>query len=574
MTSLKSTAWSGLVDVVRRHPFLCAVLLCVGVEVFTLGDEKYITPQSIMAASLMTALIAYVLIRPYLKKFRVPAAFCCGAISFAWGVLFSRSEKKGGLFAALVLACTIAALAIMYLKHRLSPENVTALIIFAGFGLYIAYIMYTLSVIRQTDVNYWSSDSGHAGYIKYLFNHHFALTDYDPRETWQFYHTPFFYYISAGLIYLVTSFGVEFETAAEVSQIVTLFSAMSIVITSHRLFRLFDLRGYALTAAMAVISLSNTILILSGSISNDITAAALELGAFYCAVKWYKDRKMLSIIESALCMGLGLMTKLSAWMAAPAIAMIFIVSFIILIAEEKPVKKCLVQFGAFLGISVPLGMWFPVYNLIRWGVPLGYIPEGGEDYYVGEWSVLQRLFTVSRESVSTPFLLQKNYLYEYNPIVVLMKSSADLQRLAAFNMLAPLLSITIIVSGIIVVISTATMVVSVITKTGSALRKKGGKKSAAGADKASAITEFAAVLLWLVTMVSYVVFCIKYPYTCTENVRYVIPVITLCALWFGRAAGSVFKNNMITRLKNYFCEFIAALYGFVFMLTFVFMGFD
>lgn len=572
MNTLAKKRLDPVLDAVRKHPYAIAALICIFVEVFTLADQKYIAPQSIMTAAFLCGLSAYFLIVGHTGKHRVLTAVGCAVISLGGGIAFSLTEIKGGLVAAVVLLCTVIGFAYIYMKKQMTPSNVTALILFAGFGMYIAYVLYTWSVVRQTDVGYWTSDSGHAGYIKYIYEHWFALPDFDPRDKWQFYHTPFFYYICAALIRIVSLFGAEFEAAAEVSQIVTLFSAMSIVITSYRLFRLFGLKDWGLTVAAAVITLSNTMIIMSGSISNDITAAALQLGAFYCAVRWYGTRRMSDIIKSALCIGFGLMTKLSAWMAAPPIAFIFIAALVGLVKMKKPLGACIAQFSAFLGVSVPLGMWFPVYNNIRWGVPFGYIPEGGESMYIGEHDVWTRLFTVTKESLSTPFLLVKYYTYEYNPIVMLLKSSADLQRFANYTIMAPLMTVTIILTAVIAAASVVCMALSLVMK-----RK--ADKTAKTKDRVRffddiRIFDIAAVILWLVTIVSYVVFCIKYPYTCTECVRYVIPAVTLTALYFGRAAGADFKNAVIVRIKGYIAGGICSLYGIVFMVTFLLLAFD
>lgn len=559
MKKLDVRPWTAIADAVRSHPYICAAILCLLVEVFTFGDQSYISPQSVMILAVVSGVGAYMLLGGRIKNNMQPMAFSgCIIAAAALGAVFSMAEKKGAVVSALTAGCALVILGWLYLKKRLIPQNITRLVIFTAFGLYISYILYTITYLRQTDVNYWNSSSGHAAYIKYLFEHWFALPDFDPRTVWQFYHTPLFYYICAVLIRIQTFYGIEFEQAAEVSQVVTLYSAMSIVITSYKLFRLFGLKGKGLTAAVTVASLSNTIIILSGSISNDVTAAAFEWGAVYCAAKWYKSLRMKDILGCAVLMGLGMMTKLSGWMAAPAIAFLFVLVFIRSIKQRKNTGKYIGQYAAFLGVCAPLGLWFPFYNLIRWGVPLGYIPEGGENMYVGHKSIIERLFTASPVELSTPFLLQENFAYAYNPIVQLMKSSCDLQRFGAYKILSPLLTTTIITGSIIAFAAVIIMIVSLFNK----------KK------KHPAALDVFLFIFWLTTFGSYMVFCIKYPFTCTENVRYVVPMIPFGALYFGRGADYNFRKPALTRLTGLLSGCAAGVYGIAAVITFVLLGFD
>lgn len=559
MNGSASKHFSQTYDVMRTHPYISAAILCLLVEAFTFGDQSYITPQSLMILSAAAGVGAFMLLYRELRPaLLVPAFAVCIAASAALGIAFSAVQRKGGVFCALTAGCALVALGCLYLKKKLIPQNITRLVILTAFGVYVSYVLYTIYFMRQTDVSYWSSPGGHAPYMKYLYDHWFALPDFDPRTVWQFYHTPLYYYICAVLVRIQTFFGVEFEQAAEVSQIVTLYSAMTIVITSYKLFRLFGLKGRGLTAAVTVVALSNTIIMLSASISNDITAAAFELGAILCAVKWYKTLKTSDILKCAVLMGCGMMSKLSGWLAAPAIAFLFILVFIRNIRERKNVALRIGQYGAFLGVCAPLALWFPIYNLIRWGVPLGYIPEGGENMFVGERTVAERLFTVSPVELSTPFLYPENYLHAYNPIVQLMKSSCDLQRLGPYQTLAPLLSATVIISSIIALAAVITMIASLF------IRKK----------QTPPALDICMFIFWLFTFGSYIIFCLKYPYTCTENVRYVVPMIPIGALYFGRLSSFRSGKPAVDKIAGSVCAGTAAVYGVISVITFVLLGFD
>ena len=69
------------------------------------------------------------------------------------------------------------------------------------------------------------------------------------------------------------------------------------------------------------------------------------------ALRWYEEPKLRRILPIAFSIGLGMMAKLSAWMTAPAVALLFL---IVLIRDRKSWKSFLAQFVLFGLICIPL----------------------------------------------------------------------------------------------------------------------------------------------------------------------------------------------------------------------------
>lgn len=545
---------SGLKNSILEHPYLFAALFCIVYEIFTFGDQLYIGAVCIM----LTMLVLGGALVFMLKKsgIKINTAMSAGIIIafMAVGAMISGSSRKGPAVCLAVIMASLSVMLALYRKRQLTADRMTAIVIFLSFGICAAYVLYTYSTFRQTDVGGWDAPVGHAGYVKYFFDHSFSLPDFDPRERSQFYHTPLYYLSSAFLAKLVSFFGVETVQAFEISQVLSLFCSYCIVITSCRIFRLFGLKDWSMTTAAAVVSMCNALVMMAGSVSNDTMAAALEVGALYCAMKWSDSRKLLDIIKTALCLGFGIMAKLSAWMAAPAIAFLFIFAFFKTLRKKQETFRTLGQFVLFLLVSVPLAIWHPVYNLLRFGIPLGYIPEGVYD--VADRPVFERLFTIGPKAFTSPVVNPLTFNDEYNPFFTLFKSTLDLQRLSKYDSLMTVLSFSLICSVILGLAAFVVMIGSILIKHKTLPVQK----------------NIAIVIFYFTMMISFIVFCLKYPFIVTENVRYIYPVIMIGALYCGVLAGHKFKSEKTQAVQKVLLA-VTGLYGFCFVATFGFLGF-
>ena len=127
-------------------------------------------------------------------------------------------------------------------------------------------------------------------------------------------------------------------------------------------------------AAMAVVAFHPSFIILAGSVNNDMLSVLFSLLSVLAAVRWYREPTLPRILCVALAVGLGMMTKLSVAMVAPAIAVLFAVKFF----QSRAFKRLIGQFAAFAAVCCPLGLWWGVRNLIRTDTPLTYVPDIGK----------------------------------------------------------------------------------------------------------------------------------------------------------------------------------------------------
>ena len=382
--------------------------------------------------------------------------------------------------------------------------------------------MYTPINARQHDVSAFGNGRGHAGYIEYIYEN-FSLPECDVRTVNQFYHPPLHHILSAIWLRIQTTIGIDFEYACENIQILTLFYSSICMILSYKIFRQLNLKHNGLICAVAIIAFCPTFFIMAGSINNDILSITFMLGAILNTIYWYKNQKFRYIIAIALCVGLGMMTKLSVWMIAPAIAFVFIYVFF---KNIKSFKKYLLQFGVFAVICVPLGLWWSVRNYLRDGVPFTYVPMLSEtsDQYVGDIPLLQRLFDFNLSQfadVGDQFTRYGGSYNEYNPLIGLLKTSVfdELITVENYPAIAGINHILFWSGVIVATVGFVSMIVTFIRKN-------------TNIDFASKTFLF---LIYAVIFVSYYSFCIEFEHVCTMNIRYAVLLIVLGAYFVGLA---------------------------------------
>ena len=533
----------GAYRLIVKHPYITLGLLCVLFGVSTGCCAKGVNFGAILLIAVAAAGAAVVLQGCFSLNKKQTAACACVSLGVMSGFCALACFVDSGILLVRVLCIVGSMIALLHLwrKKRLDPKAVIVIALLTGFMLRALAVLNTDVVSCQHDVSFFSSSqdrvytytdgmyksmvshgAGHAGYIEYLF-HNGRLPDFDMRNVWSFYNPPFFHIIAAlWLRFAVLIF--DYPTACESIQIIPLFCSCAIVLLSIKLFRLIGLKGRGLAAAVVLLCASSTFISFSFNANNDPPAAALSLAAVTCALDWYRSRRMSDILKTALTLGLAMMTKLSSALMAVPIAFVFLYAFFSDVYGRKKPGRYFLQFPAFLAVCAPLGLFYQIRNLIRFGIPMSYIQVVDNELpeqYLGNLSVWQRLFTVSPDFLFPPWVhtLSVNGAgrysgNDYNPIVMLYKTALfeeyqqNSDGLPVMDILAAVLLIMLIILSVIAVV---TMVRKVIDS-------KGDKR----------IFHIFLGIAFFTSLISYVIFCIKYPYLCSQHIRYV-PLISVIA---------------------------------------------
>lgn len=518
----------------ERHPYLCSLFVCLLLNALYFGGEAYLAQNAVLLATLALlaagAAVLWRLVRYQPQK--KPAAVCVSVgytLLVLAGAWCYHEARHSGLW-VLVGGCAVLS-GLFWLtrkQYHNQRRRVSLLLLGTSFLLKFFYVCYTPITRRQHDVGKFGDADNHAGYITYLLQHH-QLPDFDPRGHWQFYHPPLHHMISALWLWLSEHvFGISNAAAQESLQTLSLFYAMAIVITAYRILRHFRLEGMALYAPLAVVAFHPSFILFSGSINNDALSVVFILGAVLWTLKWYEKQTWEGIVKIALCIGLGMMTKLSAAMVAIPVAAVFLVVLVRQLRQRN--WRILGQFGGFAVICFPLGLWYPVRNLVRFGVPLNYVQEMSvkSDQYLGDQSFLSRVLDFSPHQVAKVFEQWLHYdasgYNEYNPLITLLKNAVFGEYINQYTVdgqpLAFSLGVALFWTEVLLAAAAFAAMVWMFWRRHKTLGRLPGLFLAG----------FYGVLLF-----SFYQLAASAPFTCSMNYRYITPTCVIGAVFLGLA---------------------------------------
>ena len=126
----------------------------------------------------------------------------------------------------------------------------------------------------------------------------------------------------------------------------------------------------ALCFGMALLSFHPSLILLSGSVNNDCMALMFSILSILMTMVWLERCDIKSIIGVALFLGLGISTKQNVAELAFAIGLIFLIILIKDIKEKKNISRLIIQYALAGVISIPVGMWFYIRNLIKYNMSI------------------------------------------------------------------------------------------------------------------------------------------------------------------------------------------------------------
>ena len=397
----------------------------------------------------------------------------------------------------------------LYSRGKMTAEKAIGLVIAAGFILRIGYMVYTHMFTRGHDLGTFSADvhkdwPGHLGYIYYIFQNN-SLPDVN---TYQLYHPPL-YHISAALMVKFASIFVgtsNMQAPFEFAQIVNCFVSCAMLLTVRNFISELDIDKKFLPWIMLVTAFSPTLIQMGGRLNNDMFATFFMLLCIVNTYRWYSKRDMKSIIYLALSFGFGMMSKIScgtmALFTGPVMLYVLYKDF-----KNRNVKNTVIQLAVFAVICLPLGLWYPIRNLIMFNQPLTYVLEMKPSDYVyrGNLPKSELFFSFSLPQLYTqPFV----DIFKDNSVwMTLLRTSVFGE--ATFEKKEIVAGILNIVNLVISVGSLAAMVFVLIK--GKKIRPR---------------YRYGLFALWLIMMASYIQFNYAYPAFCTAHFRY-IPLTSL-----------------------------------------------
>lgn len=237
--------------------------------------------------------------------------------------------------------------------------------------------------------------TGHLGYINYIIEHLSlppVITEYNDFPP-QFYHPPVFYVFGALVKGIAEKLGVPEIICYEILQQLNMVFAFLCIYVLYKILNELKISAKMTMMLMLLVAFSPIYLTLGVEINNDCIMTLFCLLAVHRVIIWYKKRTLKDIVLTGLFLALGMLSKTSAVLISPALGAVFACAFFEKGQDSESRKKLAGQYGAFLAVSVPLGLSWVIRNYVMYKVPFSYVPAvvGRQPQYTGDIPVIARL---------------------------------------------------------------------------------------------------------------------------------------------------------------------------------------
>ncbi len=427
------------------------------------------------------------------------------------------------------------------MKDKLNKISL-AVIFIAAIFIRIYYIHYTPTWIRQHDVIGFGTGIGQAAFIEYFYEK-IRLIDFDPREIWGFFQPPLHHMIAGLWLRLMVRvgdvFGWSMDTCREKVQVLTAAYSLVTVFFGAKIMKQLKVSGGAFTAGCALMALHPCLIQMSGSINNDMLCVMLQIMDMYFFFLWMEKENMGTMILGGLCIGLSMMAKLSGIMLAVPMGCIMFYRLILSVKnkDRKKTTSYIKQYLCFAIASIPIGIWSPVRNFLKFGVPLAYTPEVGEP--IEGLSPLGRLLYTGGEQTPFTCMIATGHEYdEFNvPLAILKTSLFGEADFSAASPYSTAVGWALLFAGILVALAVAYSLFYLV------YRKTGGQYTA-------------FMLIYILFSLGFLVrLCFAIPNFSSQDFRYiahiVIPSGCAVAMWMQRRG--VIVRMFIVAVTVLFC---------------------
>ncbi len=419
-----------------------------------------------------------------------------------------------------------------YINNKLTVEKGILWIVFGGMLMRVFYCLFTDIWTLQNDGGTYTGfgtadiNNGHIGYIEYIYKF-FHLPDMDPYDHFGYYHPPLHHVIEAIWLTVQRLIGVPEALAFENLQVPTLiYSALCMVVMLHILEES-GVKDKFILLGMMLFAFHPRMMVLAGSVNNDILALLLLLVTIWRTLCWIREKSYKNILLIALALGFGMLSKLNTAICAFSIALVFLCYLIWCIRDGNLIelKNCILQYVLFGVVVIPLGLSYIIRNLVLFGekpgIPSPALIPNESVMYTGEYSVWS--------IIGIPSLTDLHIEFPFHPIsaasihntwVILFQTGLFAEAFPADmdDYLLSFAQIAYVASIVIAVITTIIFIVSYFIK----LKK----------DSNVRLRTTFLLFTYIFMLLSFCLYVFKYPYTCSSDFRYMTASLVFTSLGF------------------------------------------
>ena len=442
--------------------------------------------------------------------------------------------------------------------QRMTTERGLLWTVWLGMLMRFGYVLFfdirTLQNDGGTFTGFGTADinNGHIGYVEYIYKF-FHLPDMDPYEYFGYYHPPLHHIIEAVWMNIQRLIGVPEALAFENMQVPTLIYSGLCMVVMLLILKEADIDEKLMIPGMLLFAFHPRMMVLGGSVNNDILALLLLLCTIWRSLVWIRKKTVKNIILIALSLGFGMISKLNTAICAFSLAVIFLIALIDAFKGGNLVKRnnILIQYVVFAVISIPIGLSYILRNMILFGekpgIPSPAIIPNESVMYTGEYSVWS--------IIGIPSVFDLHIEFPFHPIsaaaihntwVILFQTGlfAEAYPAGINDYLLAVAQIAYVGSIIAAVITTIAFICIYAKRMVMEFRlvkftlpyptdkelEKGVIKTGEAVWHAQRTTFL--LLTYVFMLLSFSLYVFKYPYTCSSDFRYMTASLVFTSLGF------------------------------------------
>ena len=253
-------------------------------------------------------------------------------------------------------------------------------LIMVGFFLKLVYDIKVGYMAPTPDAGVWeflpegAAHEGHIGYIQYLFTYH-RLPGQDLRTLTAYSNPPLFYI--AGALFLEVFHRMmhwAIGTCLHSLQCINVIYVMVGECSCLGILKKLGVKGRKIVIMIVFLFFYPPFYHLGAALHGGAMAFMFSMLALNSAMSWYNSRRYKTLVTAGVELGLGLMTSFTAIIVLPVIILLIRNGVIDGRRNEVPYRKQVRTFSLTAGI---MGLLWPIYRLIRFGIPFTYVEPTG-----------------------------------------------------------------------------------------------------------------------------------------------------------------------------------------------------
>ncbi len=277
---------------------------------------------------------------------------------------------------------------------------------------------------------------------------------------------------------------------------------------------------------------------MSGSVNNDMLSTLFTFLCFYFAICWMKEKSLVNLLKISLCLGFGMISKLTTAVMAFPLAAIFLLHLIQEI-RQKRTWTCIRNYAVFLLLTASIGLSFVIRNLLFYNTNPG-VPVLTESsvLYLGNHSFYEIFGLPASLTMDYPFHTI-NASQTSNAWLILLRTSifAEIRP----SNLSDFMMVLCRAAFLLTLVSSVVTGILLIYHQIKSLQKQNQKDLSI-----FMLTGYVAVLL------TFILFIIKYPYTCSADFRYVAIITLFSAVTIYQVGNTDMQSRFGKLIKSVF----------------------